>query len=213
MDGRDPSRLRISDDDRHRVAEVLRTAAGEGRLDLDELDERLGAAYAAKTYADLVPLTADLPLHGTTAALPVPHARSGLPALPGPSYTGSLAIMSETKRAGAWTVESTHTAFALMGGVVVDLREAHFETSGVVIYASAVMGEVKVIVNATTSVVVEGLPIMGDFTEQRPKVDHEPTPGAPVVRVKGFSLMGSVNVQRRPMPGEERNILGRPRRH
>jgi hypothetical protein len=43
------ARLRISDDDRHRVAEVLRTAAGEGRIDLDELDERLEATYAAKT--------------------------------------------------------------------------------------------------------------------------------------------------------------------
>jgi hypothetical protein len=56
----DPSRMRISDADRHRVAEVLREAAGEGRLDLDELDERLELTFAAKTYADLVPITADL---------------------------------------------------------------------------------------------------------------------------------------------------------
>src|SRR6188508_243851 len=58
----DPSRLRISDADRHRVGEVLREAAGEGRLDIEELEERLEAAYAAKTYGDLVPLTADLPV-------------------------------------------------------------------------------------------------------------------------------------------------------
>ncbi|MCW2760664.1 MAG: hypothetical protein JWR85_865 [Marmoricola sp.] len=56
------SRLRVSDADRHRVAELLREAAGEGRLDIEELDERLEAAYAAKTSADLVPITADLPL-------------------------------------------------------------------------------------------------------------------------------------------------------
>jgi hypothetical protein len=37
----DLSRMRISDADRHRVAEVLRQAAGEGRLEFDELDERL----------------------------------------------------------------------------------------------------------------------------------------------------------------------------
>ena len=64
----DPAQLRISDDDRHRVAEVLREAAGEGRIDLDELDQRLEATYAAKTYADLVPITVDLP------ALPEPLA-------------------------------------------------------------------------------------------------------------------------------------------
>src|SRR5688500_12941466 len=60
----DPAHLRVSDEDRHKVAEILREAAGEGRIDLDELDERLGAAYAAKTYADLVPITVDLPIAG-----------------------------------------------------------------------------------------------------------------------------------------------------
>src|SRR5437763_17019743 len=54
--------LRASNADRERVAEILRTAAAEGRIDLDELDERLGAAYAAKTYADLVPLPRALPV-------------------------------------------------------------------------------------------------------------------------------------------------------
>jgi len=43
MDTPDPSQLRISDQDRHRVAEVLREAAGEGRIDLEELDQRLDA--------------------------------------------------------------------------------------------------------------------------------------------------------------------------
>ncbi|MGZ4466074.1 MAG: DUF1707 SHOCT-like domain-containing protein, partial [Nocardioides sp.] len=56
VEGPDPGRLRVSDAERHQVAEVLREAAGEGRLDLDELDARLEAAYAARTYADLVPL-------------------------------------------------------------------------------------------------------------------------------------------------------------
>ena len=62
MDTQDPSQLRISDDDRHKVAEVLREAAGEGRIDFDELDQRLEATYAARTYADLVPITLDLPV-------------------------------------------------------------------------------------------------------------------------------------------------------
>jgi hypothetical protein len=52
---------RASDAEREVVAERLRAAAAEGRLDPDELDERLGAAYGARTVGDLVPLTADLP--------------------------------------------------------------------------------------------------------------------------------------------------------
>jgi hypothetical protein len=59
------SELRISDEDRHKVAEVLRQAAGEGRIDLEELDERLEATYRAKTYGELVPITVDLPIAGS----------------------------------------------------------------------------------------------------------------------------------------------------
>lgn len=60
MTDADPA-LRISDADREAVVARLRTASEEGRLDLGELEERVTAAYAAKTAADLTPLTADLP--------------------------------------------------------------------------------------------------------------------------------------------------------
>jgi hypothetical protein len=53
--------LRVCDADRERVAERLRRAAGEGRLAPEELEERLEAAFAARTQADLAPLVADLP--------------------------------------------------------------------------------------------------------------------------------------------------------
>jgi fatty acid desaturase len=53
--------LRIADADRERVAERLRRAAGEGRLAPEELEERLEAAFSARTEAELAPLVADLP--------------------------------------------------------------------------------------------------------------------------------------------------------
>lgn len=53
--------MRASHDDRDRVAEVLRVAAGDGYLTYDELDERLEAALTARTLAELAVLTADLP--------------------------------------------------------------------------------------------------------------------------------------------------------
>ncbi len=196
----DPSRLRISDEDRHKVAEVLRQAAGEGRIDLDELDQRLEAAYAAKTYGELVPITVDLPVAGRTPATAPRPVPLGQPT--GARYSGSLAIMSETKRVGAWVVEDQHSAFALMGSVVLDLRQAQFESNEVTINASAVMGEVKVIVNAGTSVVVQGAGLMGEFTEQRPRVPYDAGLGGPVVRLRGFALMGSVHVQRKGPPGQ-----------
>jgi hypothetical protein len=53
--------LRASDAERERVVSHLRTHAGEGRLSVEELDERVGRVYAATTRADLAKLTADLP--------------------------------------------------------------------------------------------------------------------------------------------------------
>ena len=75
----DPSRMRISDADRQRVADVLRDAAGDGRLDLDELEERLELTWQAKTYGELVPITLDLQAAGPgapPAASPVRTASS-----------------------------------------------------------------------------------------------------------------------------------------
>jgi hypothetical protein len=179
---------------------VLRLAAGEGRIDLEELDERLEATYQAKTYGELVPITVDLP--SAARVQPRPVHRDPAPVGPVARYTSSLAVMSETKRVGAWGVQDGHNAFALMGSVLLDLREARFDSDEVVINANAVMGEVKVVVNASTAVVVEGMPIMGEFTEHPAKVPFDADPGGPVVRVKGFALMGSVNVQRKGPPGE-----------
>jgi hypothetical protein len=56
----DPAQ-RVSDAERETVARRLRDAAGAGRLDPEELDERLTVAYSARTYADLEGLTRDLP--------------------------------------------------------------------------------------------------------------------------------------------------------
>lgn len=200
----DRARMRISDADRHRVAELLRTAAGDGRLDLDELDERLEATWAAKTYADLVPITADLP-GATTQSAPAPTSN-----VPATRYDTSLAIMGGSSRTGVWEVGPTHTAFTLMGGVDIDLREAVLTSRETVINAYAIWGGIDVYVNAHTRVIVDGVGIMGDFSQARDKVEAEIGPDSPVVRVTGFALMAGVTVQRRPMPGSrKRRALGR----
>jgi hypothetical protein len=205
--GDDRARLRISDDDRHRVAELLRVAAGEGRLDIEELEERLESAYAAKTYADLVPITADLPGSSPT---PAPVMPTG-PLLPAVRYDSSLAIMGSTSRTGVWEVGPSHTAVTVMGNVDIDLRSARFTSRETVIRVFAFWGAVNVYVNAHTRLVVDGVGIMGAFDQARDKVDAEIGPDSPVVRVTGASLMAGVTVQRRSMPGEgKRRLRGRP---
>jgi hypothetical protein len=72
--------MRAADADRQQVADQLRTALEEGRLDLAEFDERLRDAYAAKTYGDLDRLLTDLP----NAAPVVPAPPAVPPAAIGP---------------------------------------------------------------------------------------------------------------------------------
>jgi len=82
--------MRASSADRERAVDVLKAGFAEGRLTQDEYNDRMGRAYAARTYGDLTALTADLP----AGALP-------LPAWPVPAYqpppsggTNSMAIAS-----------------------------------------------------------------------------------------------------------------------
>jgi hypothetical protein len=86
--------IRASDAEREQVAIVLRDHAGEGRLDVDELDDRVRRAYAARTRADLEALTSDLP---APVAKPRPLERtreraSRLPELFG-SYAGVMVLL------------------------------------------------------------------------------------------------------------------------
>ena len=69
-----PNRLRTSDSEREQVATILRAAMTEGRLTLEEGEERLGAVYAAKYRDELLPLTADLPDGGRRALAETPEA-------------------------------------------------------------------------------------------------------------------------------------------
>ena len=192
------------------MAEILRQAAGEGRLELDELDERLEATYAARTYADLVPITRDLPVQRP------PHSPAQPPA-PGPSatpairYESSVAVMSGTSRKGVWEVGPTHSVFCVMGGVDIDLREAVFTGRETVITANTLMGGIDVIVNERTRVIVEGMGIMGAFEQARDRVEPRLDEHSPVVRVRGAAIMGAVTVVRKGPPrGRQRKSLHRP---
>ena len=86
--------IRASDAERERVADELRAHAGEGRLDVDELDERLKAAYAARTRADLQVLTADLPAPPPPKPKPPSVRERGLGLLElGGGYVGMMVLL------------------------------------------------------------------------------------------------------------------------
>jgi hypothetical protein len=206
----DPRQMRASDADREKVAQVLQQAHGEGRLDLHELDERLASLYAAKTYGELAPLTADLGVP-TPAVLPMP-IQHNMPAsrIGGtPGSTTSFAFWSGVDRKGEWVVPSTHTAMACMGGIKLDLTKARFAQAETTIHAYALMGGVEIIVPEDITVQVDGVGFMGAFEDATHK--GAPTiPGGPVVRITGFAMMGAVEVKRpkrKKIKGQKRDEL------
>ncbi|MFI0907526.1 DUF1707 domain-containing protein [Streptomyces sioyaensis] len=204
--------LRASDADRERVAEILRDAVAEGRLAMEEFDERLEAAYRARTYGELEPLTADLPV---AAAAPAPLSlRKDTAAVTGWSERivsdsdgsgAGIGILGGFQRKGRWTIGRRFTAVCLLGGGELDLREANFAGPEVVISCWALMGGVSIVVPPGVEVDVRGLGIMGGFDSQDDGVPGEP--GAPRVIVKGLALMGGVAVERKLLKEERRNEL------
>src|SRR5580693_3967439 len=194
----DPQHLRASDADRERVAETLRQAAGDGRLTMDELDERLDAVYAAKTYAELVPVTKDLPDHRGAASVPAPSrpAAGDVRQYGGdPTSHTAIAILGGFSRKGDWVVPKTFNAFMLMGGGEIDMREARFSESEVSVHVVAIMGGCEITVPEDATVHVTGVGIMGAFEHS---VAGAGSPGGPVINVSGLALMGGVNVKRKP---------------
>jgi hypothetical protein len=206
----DSADMRASDSDRERIAEILRDAAAEGRLGLDELDERLSAVYAAKTYGELEPIVQDLPAAGgATAAPDIRAARTVATASAGPTdrfggeptSTAAVAVMSGFSRKGSWVVPSCFTAVAFMGGGEIDMHDARFAERDVTIRVFAVMGGVGITVPEDADVRVSGFGLMGGF-------DHGPTQppvaGGPVIRIKGLAFWGGVGVKRRTARSDAR---------
>jgi hypothetical protein len=198
--------MRASDADRERVANVLREAAGDGRLTMDELDERLDAVYAAKTYAELEPITHDLPGTGVSyvpapTAAPVGEVRryGGEP-----TSHGAIAILGGFSRKGDWVVPKDFNVFCLMGGGEIDLREARFAEPEVSIHVVAIMGGCEITVPEDATVRVTGIGVMGAF-------DHSDsgtgTPGGPVITINGLAIMGGVDVKRKAPKQPKRDRL------
>jgi hypothetical protein len=183
----DPRMLRISDDDRHQVSEILRQAAGEGRIDLEELDQRLEATYAARTYADLARITLDLPAHASQPAQPSL-------VVTGPASESHTAILGGLDRKGVWIVPQQLSVLAVMGGADLDLREARFAAQEVVITVNCFMGGAQITVGPDVNVLMEGTGIMGGFSGPSGQATDA---GSPTVRIRGVAVWGGVSVERK----------------
>jgi Domain of unknown function (DUF1707)/Cell wall-active antibiotics response 4TMS YvqF len=176
--------VRASDAEREAVVTRLRTAAGEGRLALDELAERLDRALSAVTRDDLEPLTRDLPQ-------PQPDAP-----IAAKSRRWVVGIMGGGTQKGRWRIASRCTVVNVMGGADLDLTGAVVEGPETEIVVFSLMGGSDIVVPEGVHVELSGFAFMGG-NDLKLADAPPPPPGAPVVRVRAWSIMGGTDVKRK----------------
>ncbi len=181
--------LRVSDAERDATVRALGDHAAVGRLTLDELEDRSGRALTAKTRGELATLTSDLPADPG-------QSQSQLRDRPRKPVRWMIAIMSGSHRRGRFRAVGSINANAIMGGDEIDLREAEIEGGELTLNLVAIMGGANVYLPDSVEVEVGGFSLMGGHEEVGSQ--RSPRPGAPVVRIRIYNLMGGATIYRLP---------------
>jgi hypothetical protein len=172
--------VRASDDDREQAIDRLREAAARGLITMTELDERAGRVYTAQTRDAIGQVTSDLRSARGDGA---------------PGWRWSIGFWRRARRRGQWVVPARHAAFALLGAVSLDLRDASFAQHETRIFASAVLGGVVITLPEGVEVYVDGFGLLGHYGDV---TAEPPAAGVPVVRISGLAVLSGVVVRRRP---------------
>ncbi len=186
-------------DARERAIAQLSEAFAHDEIGVDEFERRLTLAHRAEDLAAIEATVHDLAAPPPTESIvPAPsHAMT-------PAFERDrdrvLAIFGGVERHGTWTLPRQLQASAIMGGLVLDLREAAISPGVSEIHVTAIMGGAQIIVPPNLAVEVSGTAIMGGFAHiERAPAQRDPQ--QPVLRVHGIALMGGVAVETR-LPGE-----------
>lgn len=178
---------RAADADREAVAERLRIAAGEGRIDLEELDERLGLAYGAKTYGQLRALVADLPL-------PSP-SEPGRLAVPEPEPLVLRTTAPNLRQSGPWVVPRRIIAESTTGFITIDFTQASCAHREVTVEAVTRTGWIRLILPDGWVARVD--PSSTNTSHISNKAADAADPDAPAVTVIGHPVFGYIKIRRR----------------
>jgi hypothetical protein len=198
--------LRASDAERERAAEVLRVAASEGRLSVDELEDRLGAVYGVLTRNELDRLVGDVSPEqfGHASALGPAVPREGFAVKQGPGgQRWVISVMSGHERSGRWRIGPRCTVLNLMGGSEIDLNDVELAGPVTELRVYSIMGGAEVRVPNGVEVQVTNVAVMGGNDVKLG--DEVPRAGGPVIRIRLVSIMGGTGVRRgRKAPNRSR---------
>lgn len=167
---------------------LLSEAAADGRLSMPEHAERSERALAARTLGELTALTADLALPSAQPIRLYPRR-------------SVIAAFARERRDGRWVLPEFLPVTAFFGNVVLDLRDAVLHKQRSTIEATAVAGQVRLIVPAGVAVELVGRSFLGIRSVRSRTMATAPAarsapagPGAAVIEVRTMTLGGAVKV-------------------
>jgi hypothetical protein len=189
--------LRASHDDRERVVEVLRVAAGDGRLTADELDQRIELALTARTYGELSALVADLPAQSAPAAAAAAKRKDVL---------RIDRFGANARRDGNWVVPERIEVGVTGGNVTLDFTDATITLPSLRINAVVAGGNLILITRPGIVVDTDEVVIMGGNVKTKAPYDPQ-VPLVLQIEVTGRVAGGSIVV--RPPRRRRRRLLSK----
>jgi hypothetical protein len=170
---------------------------GDGRLSVEELEERLRAAYSAPTVRELELLVLDV-----TVPSAAPAGAGGLSVREGPGGDRwVVSIMSGHERKGRWRIAERCTVLNIMGGSEIDLNDVELSEPVTQLNVYTVMGGAEIRVPDGVDVEVSNVAIMGGNDVKLG--DQAMSAGGPVIRIRLVSIMGGVAIERGRKPTKE----------
>ena len=188
---------------RDQVIAALSEHFAHDALDVDEFERRITVAHTSESPEEIEALLSDLPALAANPAAVIPPAKAALAVMPAERVRAEqtmLAIMGGVDRRGSWSLPRRLRLVTVMGGAMLDLREARFPPGPVDIEIFSFMGGAQIIVPPGLAIETHGSAIMGGFQEVNRAPIH-PDADAPLLRVHGFVVMGGVDITMR-LPGE-----------
>jgi hypothetical protein len=188
--------------EREDAVQKLCAAYARDHITTGELESRLERVYKAADAAQLTTLLEGLPAVQLQRLGDAPSAAAAIPPRTVPPADAArgqglrpgekryAAFMSEIRKEGAWSPSRVILAKTIMGGVVLDFREAQIPAEGIEIDADVFMGDLKIILPPGLPADVDCSTFMGSVSDK----SKAGVPGAPLIRVTGSTFMGSVSV-------------------
>ena len=188
--------LRIGHAERDRAVETLREAAGDGRLTLDELDERITAALSARTRGDLEPLLADLVPSESMLEAIVPVTEGVRIREPGATWQDPLVLIArwdDVVRAGPWAVPPFLELNPVASNVKLNFVDARAPHEIIDIHLIGGAGDAVLIVPEGWGVDIQR--VQKGMGSLRSSVSPKPVGRFPLVIVRGKTSIGGLKVR------------------